>query len=190
MSDHAVGRREIDADRPFLVADLALERRDLDRFQRPRFGHSAIDRVDAVHLHLLLPVRMRCCEGFQLTRILVGAQQGRIAFERHVETACIVELRHEADIGGCRSVAAKELAGFRRRHRFERSKALGDPVRVPGVDLFLRMAELALQIFEDAQVVQRMDVAGHHHRQGDDMRPLGGGRGNQRLVLEIADRDS
>ena len=57
--------------------------------------------------------------------------------------------------------------------RFQRRQALADPVRVPGVDLVLRMAELVLQIFEHAQIVERVDVAGDRHRHRDDMRALG-----------------
>ena len=103
-------------------------------------------------------------KGLQPARILIGSHQRRVVVKRDVEAAGVVELRDEADVGGCRSVAAEEFAGFRRGHRFERPKAFDDPVRVPGVDLFLRMAQLALEIFEDAQVVERMDVASHHHR--------------------------
>ena len=56
MRDQPVGGGEVDPDRPFLVADLALERRDLDRFERLRVAHAAVDGVDAVHCGCLLPV--------------------------------------------------------------------------------------------------------------------------------------
>src|SRR5438477_6733716 len=50
MRDHPVGAGEVHADRPLLVADLALERRDLDALERlHRLAHSAVDAVDAIH---------------------------------------------------------------------------------------------------------------------------------------------
>src|SRR5690348_12357569 len=49
ISDEPIGRGEIDADRPFLVADLALERRNLDRVERPGIADSSVHAVDAVH---------------------------------------------------------------------------------------------------------------------------------------------
>ena len=54
------------------------------------------------------------------------------------------------------------------------------------------MTELALQIFEHAQIVERVDVAGDRHRHCNDMRALRRGRaGMQRLgrvaQVEIVD---
>src|SRR3546814_20297443 len=46
MGDETVGGGEIDADLPFLGADLALQAGDLDRPQRPRLGHAFANCVD------------------------------------------------------------------------------------------------------------------------------------------------
>ena len=40
---------KVDADRPFLIADLAFERGDFDAVERLGLAHSAVDRIDAVH---------------------------------------------------------------------------------------------------------------------------------------------
>ena len=117
-----------------------------------------------------------------ISRILVGAQQSRIIVQRHVEAARIVELRDEADVGRRGGVAEQELARLGRGERFQRGQALADPVRVPGVDLFLQMAERALEIFEHAKIVQRVDVAGDGHRHRNHVRPLRGPGREERLA--------
>ena len=127
---------------------------------------------------------MRGCERLELVRILFGAEQRRIGIERHVVASRIVELRDEADVGAGRRVTEQEFACARSSQNLQRWKSFVDPMRVPAVDFFLRMAELALQIFEHSEVVQRVDVAGDRHRHRHDVRTLGGGRGQKRLVGE------
>src|SRR5688500_1407467 len=50
MRDQSIGRSQVDADRPFLLADLLLHIGDLDLSESADLVHSAIDIVDPVHL--------------------------------------------------------------------------------------------------------------------------------------------
>src|SRR5918998_5509659 len=49
ISDQPVGGGEVDADRPFLVADLSFEARNIDVGDRRRAGHSPVHILGAVH---------------------------------------------------------------------------------------------------------------------------------------------
>ena len=49
IGNHAIGGSEILANRPFLLADVVLERRDFDGVQRLGLAHAPIDSVDTVH---------------------------------------------------------------------------------------------------------------------------------------------
>ena len=113
------------------------------------------------------------------------------AVQRHVEAPRIVELRHEADVGSRRRIAEQERASVRSGHRFERGQTFRDPVRIPAVDLRLIVAELGLDVFQHAQIVERMDVAGDGHGHRDDVCAVGRGGGDQRMVgvadVEIVD---
>ena len=123
---------------------------------------------------------MRGSECLDPVRILLGAEQGRKSVERDVEPPRIVQLRHQAHVGAGRGIAEQELARLRRGQRLERGQPLGDPVRIPAVGLLLRVAELVLQIFDDPEIIERVDVARDHHRHRHDMGALGGGRGDER----------
>src|SRR5436190_4957433 len=50
ISDQPVSGGEIDANGPFLIADLAFHRRNLDRLERLQIVHAAINGVDSIHL--------------------------------------------------------------------------------------------------------------------------------------------
>jgi len=82
----------------------------------------------------------------------------------------IGHLRDQADIGKIGFVTA-EQAGFR-RHGFQRSKSFSDPVAIPGVDDILLLSQFILEIFQDPQIVHRMDVRRDDHGLGECGRSL------------------
>jgi hypothetical protein len=73
----------------------------------------------------------------------------------------------------------------------ERAETLGDPVPVPRVDGRLILTQRPLQVVQDAQVVQRMDVAGDAERHGAHDGAIGRLARQQRRVranlLEVLD---
>ena len=56
-------------------------------------------------------------------------------------------------------------AGVSRQQRLDRVEAFGDPMIVPACKRRLVVPERAMQIAQDAQVIERMDVAGDDCRQ-------------------------
>ena len=79
--------------------------------------------------------------------------------------------------------------GARRGERFERVEAFPDPVAVPVVARRLVEAE-AGEMLHHAQIVERMDVGGDRHRQGDDMGPIERIGGQERRIGKLRDRAS
>ena len=87
MRDHPIGGGEIDADRPFLVADLALRATGFRSIRAAWPRHSPVDAVDAVHAALSWRSGWAAANGVERAGVVVGAKQGRIVVERHRRTA-------------------------------------------------------------------------------------------------------
>ena len=101
--------------------------------------------------------------GLNKSRVLArkggDALYARPGRQRDVQARGVGHLRHQAAVGqrGCRADAPAVMVG---QPGFEGVETLGDPVGVPGVFLRLTQAQLMHQVFQNAQVVQRVDVAG------------------------------
>ena len=91
-------------------------------------------------------------------------------------------MRHQADVGPGRRVAEHELARFGSAIASKRRQTFADPVRYQLSTSSCELAELVLEIFEHAQIIERVDVAGDRHRHRDDMRAFGRRGGDQGLV--------
>src|SRR3546814_2019921 len=83
--------------------------------------------------------------------------QPRIIAQRHLEAPRVIDLRDEAAVGDPGRVATKIAVVA--RHRLQSFEALRDPCRDPAVLRLLVETEVALQIFEHAKIVERVDVA-------------------------------
>jgi len=63
--------------------------------------------------------------------------------------------------------------------RLQHPEALGDPVAVPGIDTLLVELVGAADVFQRAQVVERVDLAGDDLRKSAHIRPVEGIGGQQ-----------
>ena len=116
ISDQPIGGGEIDPDRPFLVADLALH---ATGFRRSAIGagRRSIPRL-MVSTRFMRGVLLGDRSGWAAAKAamgagrFVGAAQRRIRRDRHREPPRIVELRDEADVGEGR---LRRRTGRRRR---------------------------------------------------------------------------
>ena len=116
----------------------------------------------------------------------VGGDDFRETVERNLEPPRIGHLRHQADVGHGHMRAT--CVRGRRDHRLDRGKTLQDPVVIPGVDLGLLVLELALEILQRDEVVERMDVAGDHLRDGANLGALQRiGRQQRGLGMDIVE---
>ncbi len=86
------------------------------------------------------------------------------AIERDLQPPRVEHLRHQADIGERHLRAAGIGSG--RDHGFDRVEAFDHPMVVPGVDLGLFVLELTLDVLQRDEIVERMNVAGDHLRNG------------------------
>ena len=183
IGDQPIGGGEIDADLPLLLADLALQRGDRDLAQRRRALEPAVHRFGAVHDTCSCLSGCARGERVELARVGVGADEGRVGVERHVEAPCIVHLRDQADVGDGRAVTVEKSPA--RGAAIASSAVKPSPIQcaVPVVLVpSWSLPELALEIFEHPQIVERVDVAGDGQRHRPHMRRLGRiGRQQQRL---------
>lgn len=91
-----------------------------------------------------------------------------------------VELRHQVAIGECRCVAKGKAPTMSRDETFERGKALIDPARDPRLDLGIGRLEVAADRVQDAEIVERVNVAGDERRHRADDRRVVDVAGKQR----------
>ena len=83
------------------------------------------------------------------------------------ETRCAEELRHKATVGdaGMRTDAERSVAPLACEVRLDRPEAEDDPVPHPLALLLLGQAHRTGQELQDAQIVERVNVAGDHQRE-------------------------
>src|ERR1035441_9558699 len=113
-----------------------------------------------------------CCgcgarKGGQAQATLMYAHDGRIRIERALQPLRIGDLRHQAAIGQRRGFAVAIAAGVRTagERALEGLQTLPYPMTGPALALRLIELELGFQIAQNAQIVERMDVAGDAERQ-------------------------
>src|SRR5205823_3936269 len=114
-------------------------------------------------------VRMGLGERVELHALLVDAARARVLLDVDLVPDRIRHLGHEKDVRHRRRRAVAERAALRQR-RFQAAEPLVDPVRVPAVARGIVRLQLARQIPQHAQVVQRVDVACHELGDGADAR--------------------
>src|ERR1700682_2456218 len=103
----------------------------------------------------------RLVEGRQGEAGIVDRPDAREGVHRDLEAMGVGDLGDEADVGeGGVHAEAEDARGAFLELGFERGETIHDPVALPLVALRLFDAQLLAEVFEDAQVVERMDVAG------------------------------
>ncbi len=129
-------------------------------------------RAGLLRRRVRLHSRRGAAKGVQLGAGAVDRDDVRVGCEVHVEAARAGDLGHQVDVGQARRLAEAEIAapGIVRQHRFQRREAGLDPGAAPGIHGRIVAAEMLPQVFEDAAVVDRMDVAaddgGHRPHMG------------------------
>ena len=107
---------------------------------------------------------MRAGEGVNRGAIGVNPHQIGIGFKRGRKPPRIEHLRDKANVGNSWCSAAKKGCG-RISHHLKRIKPFANPVAIPIVPSALINAKRTPKIFEDAQVVDRMNVRSNRQRQ-------------------------
>ena len=103
-------------------------------------------------------------------RVSVGNGVTSIAMRRALASCGTRQISASVGASPWQKAPGRRVA---REARFERFQPDVDPVLVPRVLLFVGRAERVLEVLEDAQVVERVDVAGDRQR---DARALGRAR--------------
>ena len=110
-----------------------------------------------------------------------------------IEAPPVGNLRDQTAIRHARGVTVTVAPGLAvGQHGLQLAQPIFDPVAIPGVLLLFADLEDAVEIFEDTQVVERVNIAGHQQRQGAHpraiRRPLRQqGRGRRAGFLQILD---
>src|SRR6476646_1674007 len=96
-------------------------------------------------------LRPSLLEGRQLRACGIDGDDLGKPLERYLQTACVVDLRHEAEVGERDRVA--EGVGRGLDQRLQRVEALGDPMVIPGIDLALILPEFILEMAQRSDIV-------------------------------------
>src|SRR6202008_3568701 len=97
-------------------------------------------------------------EGRQLLAAGVYSHDFWKFVEGYAETPCICDLRHQTNV--CESDMCSASIGPIREQAFKCSKSFGDPAVIPRVNLCLFMPELALEVLQGDEIIERMNIAG------------------------------
>src|SRR3954452_23765451 len=118
--------------------------------QDPRGGGWTSNRS----LRVELVLRPRLLEGRQLrARGIDGDDLGK-PLERYLQTARVVDLRHETEVGEGDLAAEGVRRGL--HQRLQRIEAFDDPMVIPGIDLALVLSELVLEMAQRSDIVEGM----------------------------------
>ena len=118
-------------------------------------------------------LRLWCCaaEGVQFCTGLLDRYQRRIGCQVNLETARIEHLRDQATIRQPRCIPDTETTArcivrpHGRQLLFQRSETELDPMGYPGIFLYLWNLKLVFEVAQDAQIVERMYIAGDFERE-------------------------